>query len=89
MFDLRRTGYLIGVIGTVLHDIRITLVIEGVFTMGVILLVLLLALLLGGLGFAVHVLWWIALIVFVAWLVGFAFTGAGASSSRRRWYGRW
>ena len=28
--------------------------------MGIILLVLLLALVLGGLGFAVHVLWWIA-----------------------------
>ena len=30
--------------------------------MGAVLLVLLLALVLGGLGFAVHVLWWIALI---------------------------
>jgi len=29
----------------------------------IILAVLLLALILGGLGFAVHVLWWIALIV--------------------------
>lgn len=73
----------------VLNDIRITLVIEGVLAMGIILLVLLLALLLGGLGFAVHVLWWIALIVFVAWLVGFAVTGAGAGGGRRRWYGRW
>ena len=33
--------------------------------MGIILLVLLLALILGGLGFAIHVLWWIALIVLV------------------------
>jgi hypothetical protein len=58
--------------------------------MGVILLVLLLALLLGGLGFAAHVLWWIALIVFVAWLIGFG-VRAGESSGRRRgrWYGRW
>ena len=39
--------------------------------MGVVLLVLLLALILGGLGFVVHVLWWIALVVFVAWLIGF------------------
>ena len=39
--------------------------------MGIILLVLLLALILGGLGFAVHILWWIALIVLVIWLVGF------------------
>lgn len=53
--------------------------------MGLILLVLLLALLLGGLGFAVHILWWIALIVLVIWLLGFAIrTGEGAS--RGRWY---
>ena len=39
--------------------------------MGIILLVLLLALILGGLGFAIHILWWIALIVLVIWLVGF------------------
>jgi Trk-type K+ transport system membrane component len=40
----------------------------------VILLVLLLALILGGLGFAIHVLWWIALVVRV-----------GEGSSRGRW----
>ena len=52
--------------------------------MGLILLVLLLALLLGGLGFAIHALWIIAAIVFVAWLVGFGLRmGEG-----RRWY-RW
>jgi len=39
--------------------------------MGIILLVLLLALILGGLGFAIHILWWIALIVLVIWLIGF------------------
>jgi len=52
--------------------------------MGVVLLVLLLALILGGLGFAVHVLWWIAIAVFVLWLIGFAVRGAEGS----RWY-RW
>jgi hypothetical protein len=57
--------------------------------MVVILLVLLLALVLGGLGFAAHVLWWIALIVFVAWLVGFALSSAEAAGGRRRWYRRW
>jgi lysylphosphatidylglycerol synthetase-like protein (DUF2156 family) len=57
-------------------------------TMAIILAVLLLALILGGLGFAVHVLWWIALIVLVLWLLGFFFTGAGTGGSRRRWY-RW
>ena len=39
--------------------------------MGAVLLVLLLALVLGGLGFAVHVLWWIALIVLAIWILGF------------------
>jgi uncharacterized membrane protein YqjE len=54
-----------------------------------ILAVLLLALILGGLGFVVHVLWWVALIVLVIWLVGFLFRAAeGAGTRRRRWY-RW
>jgi hypothetical protein len=52
--------------------------------MGVVLLVLLLAVVLGGLGFAVHVLWWIALAVLALWLIGFAFRGAEGA----RWY-RW
>ena len=39
--------------------------------MGIILLVLLLAIILGGLGFAIHILWWIALVVLVLWLLGF------------------
>jgi len=55
-----------------------------------IVAVLLLALILGGLGFAVHVLWWIALVVLVLWLLGFLFrTAEGAGGRRRgRWY-RW
>jgi hypothetical protein len=57
--------------------------------MALIIAVLLIALILGGLGFAVHVLWWIALIVLVIWLLGFALRGASAAGgSRRRWY-RW
>jgi hypothetical protein len=55
--------------------------------MGIILLVLLLALILGGLGFAIHILWWIALIVLVVWLVGFL-VRMGEGGSRSRWY-RW
>jgi hypothetical protein len=51
--------------------------------MGLILLVLLLALLFGGLGFALHWLWVIAVILFIAWLVGF-----GLRSGESRWY-RW
>ena len=57
--------------------------------MMVILLVLLLAVILAGFGFAVHLLWWIALIVLAIWLLGFLFRTAGtAGSGRRRWY-RW
>ena len=55
--------------------------------MALILLVLLLALLLGGLGFAVHILWWIALIVLVVWILGFL-VRVGEGGSRSRWY-RW
>jgi Trk-type K+ transport system membrane component len=55
--------------------------------MAIILLVLLLAIILGGLGFAIHVLWWIALAVLVLWLVGFLVRG-GEGTSRSRWY-RW
>ena len=53
--------------------------------MGIILLVLLLAIILGGLGFAIHILWWIALAVLVIWLLGFLLrVGEGGG----RWY-RW
>ncbi|HEY2303649.1 MAG TPA: hypothetical protein VGH66_17235 [Acidimicrobiales bacterium] len=52
--------------------------------MGLILLVLLLALLFGGLGFAVHFLWIVAVILAVIWLVGFLVRGGEGS----RWY-RW
>lgn len=45
--------------------------------MGVLLLVLLLALILGGLGFAVHVLWWVALVVLAIWLIGMAVRSVG------------
>jgi len=59
------------------------------FVMMIILLVLLLAIILAGLGFTVHVLWWIALVVLAIWLVGFLFRAAEtAGSRRRRWY-RW
>ena len=55
--------------------------------MAIILLVLLLALVLGGLGFAIHILWWIALAVLILWLLGFAFRGAETRGGGR-WY-RW
>jgi hypothetical protein len=53
--------------------------------MGIILLVLLLALILGGLGFAIHLLWWIALVVLAIWLIGFLVRTAEGGG---RWY-RW
>lgn len=53
--------------------------------MGVVLAVLLLALLLGGLGFAVHVLWIVAVVVLLLWIVGF-FLRSGSGGAR--WY-RW
>jgi hypothetical protein len=49
------------------------------------LAILLLALIFAGAGFAVHVLWVIAVIFAIFWLAGFAFrSGAGGG----RWY-RW
>jgi hypothetical protein len=51
--------------------------------MGLVIAVLLLALLLGGIGFAVHALWWIAVIVLALWIIGFFVRGTEA-----RWY-RW
>jgi hypothetical protein len=65
--------------------------------MPIIIAVLLLAVLLAGLGFAVHLLWWIALVVIVLWLLGFVLRGAelppGTARPRgagrpRGWY-RW
>ena len=41
--------------------------------MALVIVLLVLALLLGGLGFAVHVLWWIAIAVFVLFLVSLVF----------------
>lgn len=44
--------------------------------MGLLLLVLLLALIFGGFGFAVHALWIIAAVLLVLWLLGML-TGVG------------
>ncbi|MFD5427728.1 hydrophobic protein [Streptomyces sp. NPDC127084] len=53
-----------------------------------LLLVLLLAVILFGAGFAVKVLWWLALAVLVLWLLGFVMRSNPAGGSRGRWY-RW
>jgi len=56
--------------------------------MAVILVALLVVLILFGLGFAIHVLWWLALAALVIWVLGF-FLRVGetiARPRRRRWY---
>ncbi len=50
-------------------------------------LVLILAIL-GGLGFAVHVLWYVLIIALLLWLIGFFVGGVADAGGRRRWYGR-
>jgi uncharacterized membrane protein YecN with MAPEG domain len=55
----------------------------------VALIVLLLILaVFGGLGFAVHVLWFVLIAAVILWLIGF-FVGGVEATGRRRWYGRW
>jgi len=56
--------------------------------MGLVLLVLLLALLLGGFGFVLHALWIVAVVVLLAWLIGFAVARGERSGGGARWY-RW
>lgn len=53
-----------------------------------LLLVLLLALILFGAGFAVKVLWWVAIAVLVLWLLGFVMRSTPTGGGRSRWY-RW
>jgi hypothetical protein len=48
-------------------------------------LVLILAIF-GGLGFAVHILWFVLIAAILLWLIGF-FIG-GVEGTGRRWYGR-
>ncbi|AZS74604.1 hydrophobic protein [Streptomyces lydicus] len=53
-----------------------------------LIVVLLLALLLFGAGFALKALWFVAVAVLVIWLLGFVLRSAGAGGKRGRWY-RW
>ncbi|WP_327309577.1 hydrophobic protein [Streptomyces sp. NBC_01298] len=50
-----------------------------------LLLVFLLILILFGAGFAIKILWWVAIAVLVLWLIGFV---ARPKSGSGRWY-RW
>jgi len=55
----------------------------------VALIVLLLILaVLGGLGFAVHFLWFVLIGALLLWLVGFVFGSGEVAGRRRGWY-RW
>ncbi|MER6564593.1 hydrophobic protein, partial [Streptomyces sp. NPDC001027] len=51
-----------------------------------LLLVLLLALILFGAGFALKALWWIAVIVLAVWLLGFVMRSVDSGGRRGRWY---
>ena len=53
-----------------------------------ILLVLLLALILFGAGFALKALWWVAVVVLIVWALGFVIRPAANGGRRGRWY-RW
>jgi energy-coupling factor transporter transmembrane protein EcfT len=77
MFNGGRAGSNTGVVSIREHPVAL------------ILLVLLIVLMFGAAGFALHVLWWIALILLALWLLGFLFRAAESGGrSRRRWY-RW
>lgn len=53
-----------------------------------LIVLLLLLVVLGGLGFAAHVLWIVLLIAVALWLLGFLVGGVDSGIGRRRWY-RW
>lgn len=52
-----------------------------------LIILVLLLLVFGGLGFAVHVLWYVLIIAVLLWLIGF-FVGGAGSGGGRGWYGR-
>jgi hypothetical protein len=55
--------------------------------MAIVLVALLIVLIFGALGFALHVLWWLALVALVIWLLGFVVRiGETVAAPRRRWY---
>ncbi len=73
--------------GRLIGEIRETSTTE-VHIMVPLLIVLLLAIILFGAGFAVKILWWIALAVLVLWLLGFLARGTRPAAAGARWY-RW
>ena len=61
--------------------------------MTALVILLLILALFGGLGFAIHLLWFMLVVALILWAIGFLIGGAeaGLASGRRRrmWYGRW
>ena len=58
--------------------------------MPALLVLLLILVIFGGLGFAAHFLWIVLIVALALWVLGF-FIGAvedGIGGGRRRWYGR-
>ena len=52
-----------------------------------LIILVLILLVFGGLGFATHVLWYVLIIAILLWLIGF-FIGGAADGGGRCWYGR-
>jgi hypothetical protein len=58
--------------------------------MAAVLIALVIVLILFGLGFTLHVLWWIAIAALIIWLLGFLLrVGESAARPRRRRWFRW
>jgi hypothetical protein len=53
-----------------------------------LIVLLLLLIVLGGLGFAAHALWFVLLVALALWLIGFVFGRGESVGARRGWY-RW
>jgi hypothetical protein len=53
-----------------------------------LIVLLLIVVVFGGLGFAAHLLWILLIAALVLWALGFLIGGV-ADGGRRRWYGRW
>ena len=49
---------------------------------------LLIVAILGGVGFAAHVLWIVLIAALILWVLGFFVGGVESGVGRRRWYGR-
>lgn len=54
-----------------------------------LIILLLIIAIFGGLGFAIHLLWFVLIAAVILWLLGFLVSGVEAGVGRRRWYGRW